>query len=133
VTTLLWTFLLITILMFIFGLFGLELIRHDDKLDLGHPYNVAVFTYFGDVFEAVMTMMQCLSYDTIGSIYRPLINHNPWLFFYFWTVLLILSVALMNLITAIMLSACFSQANDDKEAAKLVRDIKRAKEMEALK
>ncbi|CAE7018395.1 CAC, partial [Symbiodinium sp. CCMP2456] len=100
--TLFWTFLLISILSYIAALFGMDMITYDLSLPADHPYNLAVVENFGALDDAMFTLMQLFTFDSIGTIYRPLIQQRPLLFFYFMTVLLVLSIALMNLVTAIM-------------------------------
>eukprot|EP00933_Yihiella_yeosuensis_P004341 TRINITY_DN10870_c1_g1_i3.p1 TRINITY_DN10870_c1_g1~~TRINITY_DN10870_c1_g1_i3.p1 ORF type:complete len:586 (-),score=124.87 TRINITY_DN10870_c1_g1_i3:184-1941(-) len=133
VGTLLWTFLLIMILIYILAIVGMEFIALDESLPLDHPYNQTVLDNFRDFGDAIMTLLQVFSFDSIGGIYRPLIKQNMILFFYFMGTMLILSIALMNLVTAVMVNSSLDQASQDKEAMKAWEAVKKQKQMEQLK
>ncbi|CAE7697499.1 CACNA1B, partial [Symbiodinium sp. CCMP2456] len=111
--TLLWTFLLISILMYVGAVMGMELIRLDPDLELDHPFNIAAGNHFRDFFDAVLTLLQVFSLDSIGIIYKPLIKHQFYLLLYFMSFLLLLSIALMNLVTAVMVNSSLDQATQD--------------------
>eukprot|EP00439_Symbiodinium_sp_Y106_P064360 s1558_g10.t1 len=131
--TIMWTFLLVTLLMYIYAVTGMELIRVEPDLALDHPYNVAAGGSFRDLMDAILTLLQVFSMDSIGSIYRPLIKQNTICFIYFFLALLILSIALMNLVTAVMVNSSLDRASEDKEAKKAWEAAKRAKQMDKLK
>jgi len=131
--TIMWTFLLVTLLMYIYAVTGMELIRVQDNLPLDHPYNAAAESCFRDLMDAILTLLQVFSMDSIGSIYRPLIKQNAFCFAYFVLALLILSIALMNLVTAVMVNSSLDQASEDKEAKKAWEAAKKAKQIEKLK
>eukprot|EP00439_Symbiodinium_sp_Y106_P073186 s784_g13.t1 len=131
--TLLWTFLLISILMYVGAVMGMELIRLDPDLELDHPFNIAAGNHFRDFFDAVLTLLQVFSLDSIGIIYKPLIKHQFYLLLYFMSFLLLLSIALMNLVTAVMVNSSLDQATQDKEALKAWESARRAKQIDHLK
>mmetsp|Transcript_80261 Transcript_80261/g.141668 ORF Transcript_80261/g.141668 Transcript_80261/m.141668 type:complete len:587 (-) Transcript_80261:28-1788(-) len=133
VGTLLWTFLLVMVLICVSAIFGMELIKVDAELPLDDPYNVAASDNFKNFLDAILTLLQLFSFDSIGGIYRPLIKHNPGIFFYFIIIMLLLSIALMNLVTAVMVNSSLDQANEDKDAKKAYEAAKKAKQMEQLK
>lgn len=131
--TLLWTFLLISILMYVLAVIGMELIRRDATLPLDSPYNRAASNNFADFMDAIMTLLQIFSLDSIGAIYKPIVKHNFVMVFYFISVLLLLSIALMNLVTAVMVNSSLDQATQDKEALKAWESARRAKQIDHLK
>ncbi|CAJ1332064.1 unnamed protein product [Effrenium voratum] len=132
-TTLLWTFLLIMILMYIFAILGMELITIDGALPSESPYNVAARENFRSFQDAILTLLQVFSLDSIGSVYRPLVNQRMFLFFYFITAMLVLAIALMNLVTAVMVNTSLDQASQDKEAKQAWEAAKRKKQVEHLR
>jgi len=131
--TLMWTFLLVMILVYIFAIIGIEFITIDEKLPADDPYNIVATDNFRSFPDAIMTLLQVLTLDSIGSIYRPLIKHRFYLFFYFIGVMLLLSIALMNLVTAVMVNSSLDQASEDKDAKKAWEAAKKKKQMEALR
>eukprot|EP00440_Ansanella_granifera_P020052 gb/GFBE01021786.1/.p1 GENE.gb/GFBE01021786.1/~~gb/GFBE01021786.1/.p1 ORF type:complete len:562 (+),score=152.34 gb/GFBE01021786.1/:1-1686(+) len=133
VGTLLWTFLLVIILMYIGAVIGMEFIKVDETLPIDHPYNVAAQDNFQNFLDAMMTLLQIFSFDSIGGIYRPLIKHRMLVFLYFMAVMLLLSIALMNLVTAVMVNSSLDQASEDKDAKKAYEAHMKAKQMEQLK
>ncbi|OLP77097.1 Voltage-dependent N-type calcium channel subunit alpha-1B [Symbiodinium microadriaticum] len=132
-TTLLWTFLLIMILMYVFAILGMEVITIDTRSDPGTAYNTVAAANFRSFQDAILTLLQIFSLDSIGSIYRPLVNHRMFLFFYFIAAILVLAIALLNLVTAVMVNTSLDQASQDKEAKKAWEAAKRKKEVEQLK
>merc|ERR1719195_674986 len=54
--------------------------------------------------------------DSISSIYFPLIVKDPVLVIFFLPFILIVSVALMNLVTAVIVEGAIEQGKQDREA-----------------
>lgn len=132
--TLLWTLILVLVLFYMFALLGMELIKVDMDLPFNHPYNVAATENFGDLLDTMLMLLQCFSWDSIASVYRPLIVHRGFsVLLYFVVVLLLMSVALVNLVTALMVETALSMSEDDKEAKKAWQAAKKKKQMEHLK
>lgn len=131
--TLCWTFVLLTIMIYMFALVGMELITVDTEISMDHPYNVAALDNFRGLENAGLFLLQCFSWDSIGGVYKPLIHHRFLLFFYFMIVLLVNSIALANIVTAIMVESALAQGEEDKDAKKAWEDAKKKKQMEQLK
>ncbi|CAE8630897.1 unnamed protein product [Polarella glacialis] len=128
-----WTFLLFMILAYVFAIAGMEFCTTDSKFDKDHIYNFTAKEYFGGIVDAILTIIELFTFDSIGGIYRPMINGKVLLFFYFIGVQLLMSIALMNLVTAIMVNAALNQANSDKETQKEVAKEKKKQQIVELK
>eukprot|EP00434_Breviolum_minutum_P035935 symbB.v1.2.031823.t1/scaffold3737.1/size52626/3 len=144
VSTLLWTFLMVMILVYGFAIVGIETIHVDLSLPLDHPYNIAALFFlkacpeprtenFESFSDAMLSLFQCFTLDSSGEIYRPLISHNPALIAYFMTVILIMAVSLMNLVTAVMVNSALDQASEDKDVKRAYEAVQKRKQLEQLK
>merc|ERR1719217_1385579 len=56
--------------------------------------------------------------DSIGSVYTPLVHKSPYLIAYFMCFLIVVSVSLMNLVTAVIVDGALEQSRQDKEVQK---------------
>merc|ERR1719461_491792 len=72
-----------------------------------------------------MTHLQFLTLDDIGKIFRPLIRQRPELSLYFVAFIMLVSIALMNLVTAIMVESSLRQAKEDQVAHKAWENSKK--------
>jgi hypothetical protein len=115
--TLVWTLLLLGILIFLFSIFALEIIEPHE--DYSEHYNEVAYENFGNMPKALLTLLQGVTLDSVGSVYRPLILEQPFLVLYFLGFIFLVSIALMNLVTALMIETALDQSSQDKEAKRL--------------
>ena len=63
----------------------------------------------------MITLSQFVTQDSIAAIYSPLIKARPVLVLYFLALLFIVSIALMNLVTAVLVEGALEHARQEKE------------------
>jgi len=112
--TLVWTCIIICILLFVFAVLGLELLQPDPLAS--EEYNKVASEHFGSLIKAIISLLQGLTLDSFGVIYRPVMLAKPLTVFYFVPFLMVVSIALMNLVTALMVNFSLEQAAKDRQA-----------------
>eukprot|EP00931_Biecheleriopsis_adriatica_P019401 TRINITY_DN13229_c1_g1_i1.p1 TRINITY_DN13229_c1_g1~~TRINITY_DN13229_c1_g1_i1.p1 ORF type:complete len:575 (+),score=119.80 TRINITY_DN13229_c1_g1_i1:99-1823(+) len=112
------TFFLLLLTLYIFACAGIELITKDEHLAT-HPDTAYIVSYhFGSLQRTLLTLMAFVCADSVAGVYAPLIIERPLLIVYFVGLLLMVSVALMNLVTAVLVEGALNNAAADKEVAK---------------
>jgi len=111
--TLFWTFVIVGIQLYMFAIAGVEFIQEDP--DASDDYNAAVRETFGTLSLSYLTLLDGLTLDNLGDVYRPLVLEKPWIMIYFIAYILIVCIAMMNLITAIMVQSSIGQAAEERE------------------
>jgi Ca2+-binding EF-hand superfamily protein len=84
-----------------------------------HEYDELVTNHWGSIPLTMLTLIQFATVDSVGSIYVPMCRQYPLLTLYFVSFLLLVTVCLMNLVTAVIVESSLSQAAQDKEVEKL--------------
>eukprot|EP00929_Paragymnodinium_shiwhaense_P097682 TRINITY_DN59306_c0_g1_i1.p1 TRINITY_DN59306_c0_g1~~TRINITY_DN59306_c0_g1_i1.p1 ORF type:complete len:703 (-),score=86.47 TRINITY_DN59306_c0_g1_i1:323-2431(-) len=121
-STMFWTFVLICVVTYLFAVIGMDLIVPENLRVETEADQVAV-QRFGSLLAAMLTLLQALTLDSIGQVYTPLItqaNTKAAIIsgVYFVLYILIVSISLMNLVTAVMVEASMAQAASDAEFLK---------------
>merc|ERR1712194_964698 len=107
--------LLVVVAVFSFSVLGVDLITTSEALALNDETHHIVQTYFSTLPSFMMTLMQFANGDSIGSLYYPLCMEQPLLVFYFLPVWTVLTVALMNLVTAIIVDSALTIGREEAE------------------
>ena len=95
-----YTFLLIFLILYVFGCMGVELITRNPVADEDEVFGRLRDQYFPNLQVSMLTLVQFVTLDSIGAIYHPMAQKDPILIIYFMLFILIVSIALMNLVTA---------------------------------
>lgn len=106
---------LLLIALYIFTLAGIEVITKDKSLASNPEVSSIIQQNFNSVPRFLLTLSQFVLADSVSSIYSPLISAKPLLTVYFVPVMLIVSVALMNLVTAVIVEGALYNASKDRE------------------
>jgi len=124
--TMLSTLALVVLILYTFACFGLELITKNDDIRDHPELGAFVELNFDSLFTTMVTLLQFVTLDSIHAIYGPLVRAYPMLLLYFLPLLLIVSVSLMNMVTAVLVEGALSQANNDREARRhyVVKKVK---------
>jgi Ca2+-binding EF-hand superfamily protein len=69
----------------------------------------------------MLTLIQFVNLDGIGAIYTPMVRSEPTTGLFFVSFMLIVSICLMNLVTAVIVEGSFEQAKSDQIFAKKER------------
>jgi len=133
--TMFYTLCMISILIYVFGCIGVELITHNDMAkESGDPaFRRVVQIYFSSLSQPMLTLVQFLCMDSIGAIYKPLVERQWQLSIYFFAVILVVPILTMNLVTAVIVQSALDKAHNDREAMQFFQDQKSAIYMKEIK
>lgn len=129
-STMLYTLLMLFIILYIFSCIAIELItmhRLSIGPDASPAFQALVAEYFPSLMGTMLTLTQFVALDNIVSIYRPLIEADPWLIIYFVGLILVVGIVLMNLVTAVIVNSALEQAVQDKDLLKTMEEQRKKK------
>lgn len=118
VTAMLSTLALLTVSLYVFACVAIEVITKSNKFRDGGGLQNLVQTNFQSIPTAMLTLIRFVTLDSPSALYAPLVTAEPALMIYFVVILLVISVALMNLVTAVLVEGAISSSLMDKEAAR---------------
>lgn len=110
-------FIVLLLVLFVFACLGVELITNNDQLN--HTSQALVQKHFHSLPMIMMTLVQFVILDDIGEIYTPMIKDDLWLVFFFFPFLLVVSIILMNVVTAVVIEVFLEQGKRDQETRRL--------------
>jgi len=128
-----YTFILITLILFIFSCLSLELITKRLLYDSPSDVQFLVQSQFSTLSVTMLTLVQFVNGDSMASIYFPLILHDPILVLLFVPFMLFLSISMMNVVTAVIVEGALEKAKQDQEAQTRYQALRLKKMLPALK
>eukprot|EP00440_Ansanella_granifera_P050368 gb/GFBE01054588.1/.p1 GENE.gb/GFBE01054588.1/~~gb/GFBE01054588.1/.p1 ORF type:complete len:535 (+),score=120.48 gb/GFBE01054588.1/:1-1605(+) len=114
-STILYTFLLISLMLYITACLAVEMITKPYRDTTDEVMAELVSTYWSDIPNIMLTLVQFVTFDSIGAIYSPMIARDPMLMILFLPFLLIVSISLMNLVTAVIVEGAIDQGKQDRD------------------
>lgn len=115
--TILYTVLTISGVLFVLTCIAVELITKHPLANTDPDFQQVVQDHFDSFPKIVLTLIRFVTVDNAVFVYEPLVQRDPLLLGpYFLVVLLVVSIALMNLVTAVIVNSALEQASQDKEA-----------------
>ncbi|OLP83737.1 Voltage-dependent T-type calcium channel subunit alpha-1H [Symbiodinium microadriaticum] len=96
--------------LYVFGVLGLEIIARNANFQLDPVTSAILERNFSSLGMAMITLAQFVTMDSIASIYLPLVRMQPWLMLYFTLLILIVSISVMNLVTAALVEGTLENA-----------------------
>ncbi|CAE8609705.1 unnamed protein product [Polarella glacialis] len=126
-STMVYTMVLLIIIVYVFAAVGVELIADHPVAETDEEFRIVRDLYFRSLPVAMLTLIQFVCLDSVGAIYKPLIEQDIKLVFYFALIILVIPIVLMNLVTAVIVNGAFEQAGKDKDAAKIHQEQIRKK------
>jgi hypothetical protein len=121
--------ILMVIVVYIFACIGIELITKNTTLLEDSTTAALIQTHFPSLQVSMLSLLQFTNSDSIASLYMPLVVKASYLSFYFGSLWLILTITLMNLITAVIVDTAIAQGGDDREL-ELATKRKRLRQLE---
>lgn len=115
VRTMLSVCLLVLVVVFVFACMGVEMIANAENLSGNEDTVEIVRDHFSSLPMAILTLMQFANADSIASVYMPICRAQPAFAIYFLVLWLVVTIALMNLVTAIIVENALAHGREDIE------------------
>jgi len=127
--TLFWTYVMIAVLLYFFGILATVLIGKQEKFQ----DDEFVRTYFGDVLRSMLSLFQVMTLDSWSAMCREIMQgEQAWIAMFIAFYITVGTFVLMNLITAVIVENAFSDSRkrDDERVAQMAQE--KEKEIEEL-
>jgi len=109
------TTVVLTLVLFIASCFAVEVISKDALLRSLPETKEIIDRHFYSVDISMLSFLQFVTMDSISAMYFPLIQQRGYLFVFFFALILVVSISLVNIITANLLEVAISNSTKDKE------------------
>mmetsp|Transcript_38556 Transcript_38556/g.68991 ORF Transcript_38556/g.68991 Transcript_38556/m.68991 type:complete len:565 (+) Transcript_38556:2-1696(+) len=127
VGTVLTTFALLALVIFVFAIVAAEIIIDDEDLHQDPTTNRIVQERFSSLLTTITTLTQFVTLDGVTEIYIPLAKARWALSFYFIILVALVSICLMNLVTAVLVEGAFEHAKQEREEEAKLEKIRATK------
>jgi len=124
--------LLFTVI-FVFSCLGIECITLNSKVATNDAAMDIVNERFDGVMRAMLTLVSFVTQDSISGFYEPIVDAQPLLCLYFLPIIVIISIAIMNIVLATLLENAMRSVELDKEFARAQKQADFAKLRPAVK
>jgi len=109
------TFALLLMVIYVFAVLGIELIALNEDLQVDPVTGPMLQDRFSSLGVTMMTLTQFVTMDSISAIYLPISKRSPFLIIYFATLICLVSIVIMNLVTAVLVEGALEHARQDRE------------------
>jgi hypothetical protein len=106
---------LVLVTIYGFACLGIETIYKAKDLQENPVTGPIVREHFSSLGRTMLTLVAFTNADSIAEIYVPIIEAQPLLAIYFCGLWLVVTVSLMNLVTAVIVENAISNAGEDAE------------------
>ena len=113
------TAVLILVSIFVFSCIAIEIIAKDSDLTTSEVTEQIVLENFWGIGRSMLTVAQFVTLDGLREIYYPLVIEKPWLAVYFFAIVLVISIGLLNLVTACLVQTAMSNAAQSADEERL--------------
>jgi hypothetical protein len=134
--TMLFICALVIFFLYLFSVFSVEMITKPLLMDgevYSPEYVEIVTTHFADLKTTMLTFLQFVNMDSAHEMYTTLMLERPVLCIIFVPFLLIVSIALMNLVTAVLVGRALEEGHKDRVTTRTWEIKQKAKDVEKLK
>jgi len=107
--------IMILLTIYVFACLGVELISRNSSLMEDPGAAVVIQENFRSLPVAMVTLVQFANADAIVDVYKPIVEKEWQLGLYFGFVWLVLTIKMMNLITAVIVDNAINQSDEDRE------------------
>jgi len=119
---------LVTMVAYIFACAALELVAKSERLQANPVTREIVDKHFSSLGHVMVTMIQFVNADSIGAIYNPLILEHPVVGIFFFMLIGVVTILLMNLVTAAVVESAIKTGREDLDMQRY-RIIKQVEQM----
>ena len=110
-------------MLYVSACMGMELIATDEASRQNNPVvDELIEKHFPNIWVSMLTLLQFVLVDSVAAIYGPIVEENPSLIIFFLVIIMVISISLMNLVTAVIVEGSLEQATQDKEVAKAYKN-----------
>jgi len=114
-TDMLSTIVILVFVIYIASCFAVEMIAKDPLLRNTPETKEIIDTYFNSLGKVMLAFVQFVTMDSLSAIYFPLIEMRGHLCIFFFFLIVVVSVALMNIVTANLVEVAIASSIQDKE------------------
>lgn len=107
--------LMLLVVIFVFACLGVESLHNSELLLQGEDTADIVSTNFYSLPMAMLTLIQFANSDSLASIYLPICQQEPWFVIFFFLLWLVVTVGLMNMVTAVIVETAMSNAAEEED------------------
>lgn len=116
------TVVMFTLFIYVFSCMGVEIITKHPLNTSDEVFRQHVEDHFANLPLTMLTLARFAVLDNTSEIYVPLVRRDPWLFIYFGSIILVISLIAFNLLSAVIFNSTMEQNINESDAARKAQE-----------